>query len=218
MRHWQFEGQGGRLKEALLYILPLAVADWFYPRRSLPDTAPGLLQLAGQVLSALLVYDALFTVVHLLCHKVPWLYRHIHAKHHTKPVQRACEAVRLSAAEEILDVGCSVAALNLLKCHPMARLVYNIVIVYLITELHSGYDFPWSLENVVPFGLWAGSRRHEAHHRHGRLYYQKFFLPVLSEGKMMSFSKSKGSSARQDQLDNQKTRNRMGMEALSIGG
>lgn len=38
----------------------------------------------------------------------------------------------------------------------MSRALYNIVIVYLLTELHSGYEFPWMLQDVVPLGLWAG--------------------------------------------------------------
>tara|TARA_R110002050_G_scaffold222527_2_gene358353 strand:+ start:386 stop:661 length:276 start_codon:yes stop_codon:yes gene_type:complete len=53
-------------------------------------------------------------------------------------------------------------------------MVYNIVITYLLTELHAGYDMPWMLQNVVPLGLWGGSRRHEWHHRCGRVYFQKF--------------------------------------------
>ena len=126
--------------------------------------------------------------------QVPFLYRIIHAKHHTKAVMRACEAVRVSAIEQALDVTCSILALKvsrpnvltLVLCcccswnapplvtpphsatmvalaqivggHPLSRMVYNIVIVYLITELHCGYDLPWMLANVVPFGVWTGSR------------------------------------------------------------
>ena len=70
-----------------------------------------------------------------------WLYHSIHAKHHTKKVQRVTEAFRLSVADQVLDVGCSIAALNIVKAHPLSRSVYNIVIVYLIIELHSGVHF-----------------------------------------------------------------------------
>lgn len=57
-----------------------------------------------------------------------------------------------------------------------SRMVYDIVIIFLITELHSGYDLPWMPQNVVPFGIFAGSRRHTQHHITGRAYYQKFFV------------------------------------------
>jgi hypothetical protein len=38
----------------------------------------------------------------------------------------------------MLDVGCSIAALNVVKAHPLSRTIYNIVIVWLVIELHSG--------------------------------------------------------------------------------
>jgi sterol desaturase/sphingolipid hydroxylase (fatty acid hydroxylase superfamily) len=70
--------------------------------------------------------------------QIPGAYRRVHAKHHTKMVQRATEAIRLTAFEQATDVACSIAALNLVRAHPLSRTVYNIVIVWLIIELHSG--------------------------------------------------------------------------------
>jgi Fatty acid hydroxylase superfamily len=111
----------------------------------------------------------------LPCGQVPALYRAVHAKHHTKAVVRASDALRLSAVEQAIDVGCSIAAVNLVGAHPLSRSVYNLVIVWLIVELHSGWDLPWQLQNVVPLDLWGGSRRHDAHHARGNVCYQKFF-------------------------------------------
>ena len=113
-----------------------------------------------------------------MLHKVPFLYRWLHKKHHTVEEVRACDQVRLSVGEEVYDVGCSIVALNLLGVHPVARSLYNIVIVFLLCELHSGFDFPWSPQNVVPGGIVTGSRRHHYHHRFGHHYYQKFFFTV----------------------------------------
>jgi hypothetical protein len=62
----------------------------------------------------------------------------MHAKHHARKTQRASEALRLSMGDEMLDVGCSIAALNVVKAHPLSRTIYNIVIVWLVIELHSG--------------------------------------------------------------------------------
>lgn len=174
MGHWSWEG-GHRLKgETLWYLSTLLIYDRFNPRRILPEAAPTLGRLAADVITTLLLYDALFFCVHVTYHKVPFLYRIIHAKHHTKAVMRACEAVRVSAIEQALDVTCSILALRVVGGHPLSRMVYNIVIVYLITELHCGYDLPWMLANVVPFGLWTGSRVHEYHHAVGRSHFQKF--------------------------------------------
>ena len=72
-------------------------------------------------------------------------------------------------------VGISIVSLKIVQAHPLSRAVYNVVIIYLLVELHSGFDFPWMLQNVVPFELIAGSKRHEAHHRNRQVYYQKFF-------------------------------------------
>lgn len=46
--------------------------------------------------------------------------------------------VAFKCTVQALDVACSIAALNLCCAHPMSRCVYNVVIVYLLTELHSG--------------------------------------------------------------------------------
>lgn len=69
---------------------------------------------------------------------MPGAFEVLHAKHHSKKVQRATEAMRLSVAEEVVDVSCSIAAVNLVQAHPLSRTIYNVVIVWLIIELHSG--------------------------------------------------------------------------------
>lgn len=43
----------------------------------------------------------------------------------------------------------------------------------MLTELHSGFAFPWTPQFVVPFGLATGSKGHHYHHRNGKHYYQK---------------------------------------------
>jgi hypothetical protein len=74
--------------------------------------------------------------------------------------------------------------------------LYNFVITGLLTELHCGYitiiyyikyiliiklllffryDLPLSPQNVIPFDIVAGSRKHHIHHRNGNVYFQKFF-------------------------------------------
>lgn len=165
--------------ELWVYVLPLLAWDFIAPRRHrrlAPFAAPTTLDIFGGVLSGLLLYDFLFFCGHILMHRIPFLYRHVHSKHHQVPEVRAGEIVRLSLVEEVVEVGYSIVALNLLGVHPLARSLYNCVITFLLTELHSGFDFPWSPQNVVPFGIVTGSRRHHYHHRHGRQYYQKFFF------------------------------------------
>jgi sterol desaturase/sphingolipid hydroxylase (fatty acid hydroxylase superfamily) len=173
---WHF----GSLKfELWVYALPLLAWDILAPRRHrrlAAFAAPTTIQIIKDVTGALLLYDFLFFCGHFMLHKIPFLYRTVHKKHHTIEEVRACDQVRLSLGEEVLDVGFSIVALNALSVHPLSRSIYNVIIVFLLTELHSGFDFPWTPQNVIPFGIATGSRRHHNHHRFGHHYYQKFFF------------------------------------------
>lgn len=88
---------------------------------------------------------------------------------------RACDATRAHPLEELALVMFAITSLNLLRCHFLSRFVFNITIGYMLTEVHSGYDFPWMLHRVVPFGMVGGSVRHGQHHAKGDRYYQQFF-------------------------------------------
>ena len=77
--------------------------------------------MSSQVFASLVVYDMLFWASHLAIHRIPWLYRIVHAKHHRRRTMRARETVALSVADEALDVACSIAALNVLNVHPLSR-------------------------------------------------------------------------------------------------
>lgn len=167
--------------EFWIYVLPLLVWDIVSPRRHRRIggfAAPTTLQVMRDVSLGLLLYDFFFFFGHLAMHKIPFLYKHFHKKHHEVDEVRACDQVRLTLGEEVYDVGCSIVALNLLGVHPVARTMYNLIIVFLLCELHSGFDFPWTPQNVVPKGLMTGSRRHHFHHRFGEHYYQKFFFSL----------------------------------------
>lgn len=85
------------------------------------------------------------------CLQLPAVYKAIHAKHHERKVQRATEALRLSIVEEVIDVACSIAAVNITGAHALSRTVYNIVIVWLLIELHSGAASCWALFVCLPF-------------------------------------------------------------------
>jgi len=167
--------------ELPLYVLPLYIWDITIPRRAAKIacwSAPTAFRICKDVSCGLLLYDLGFFVCHYFMHKIPILYKYVHAKHHTSKEVRASDIVRLSFVEEIVDVGISILALNFLKAHPISRTIYNVIITFLLTELHCGFAFPWTPQFVVPFGLATGSKGHHYHHRNGRHYYQKFFCHV----------------------------------------
>ena len=172
---------GAWIFEVPLYIIPLYIWDITIPRRAAKIAAwgaPTAFGICRDVTCGLLLYDFGFFLFHLLSHKVPFLYKYIHAKHHSATEVRACDQVRLSLTEEVVDVGISILALKYLGCHPVSRTIYNIIITFLLVELHCGFAFPWSPQFVVPFNLANGSKGHHYHHRFGRHYYQKFFNHV----------------------------------------
>jgi sterol desaturase/sphingolipid hydroxylase (fatty acid hydroxylase superfamily) len=175
---WNWKGW---IFELPVYVVPLFLWDYFIPRRAARIAtwgAPTTIQICRDVTCGLLLYDAFFFCGHFLMHKLPFLFRTVHKKHHINTECRAGEIVRLSFVEEVLEVGMSIVALNYLHAHPISRTIYNCIITFLLTELHCGFDFPWTPQNVVPFGLATGSRRHHYHHRIGKHYYQKFFFSI----------------------------------------
>ncbi|CAM9743454.1 unnamed protein product [Choristocarpus tenellus] len=166
---------GKRVRYAIFgYLMPLVAFDLAFPRRVLPEEAPSARRLVLEVVGAIAVYDITFFLWHVTLHQHPKLYKKIHAKHHQKLVQRAPESVRHTFVDGTMDVMCSIFALNVLHCHPLSRALYDVVIIWLITELHAGYDFPWQVHNLLPFGLMGGPPRHDLHHRSGKVYMQKF--------------------------------------------
>lgn len=62
--------RGELLTVVAVYSAPILAFDQFYPRRKLPERAPSAFRLFTEVLAALIVYDALFFLVHLALHKV----------------------------------------------------------------------------------------------------------------------------------------------------
>ena len=58
--------------------------------------------------------------------------------------------------------------------HDLSRFLHNLVVTYMLVEIHSGYDAPWSMHRVCP-AVFGGARAHELHHRHGAVCYHEFF-------------------------------------------
>lgn len=170
----------GWVWELIVYLVPLwAIAEFtdiFAPRRmALAWAAPSFNTVVLQILGGLFMYDFFFFFGHFLMHNVSKsFFRTFHGKHHVNSEVRAADTVRLTVVEEVVDVLCSIAGLRLLRAHPISRAIYDIVITFLLVELHCGYSMPWSPQNLMP-SVFAGSKRHHLHHKFGNVYFQKFF-------------------------------------------
>ncbi|RVE59218.1 hypothetical protein OJAV_G00186500 [Oryzias javanicus] len=129
----------------------------------------------AQVLVCLLLFDFQSFVWHLLHHKVPWLYRNFHKVHHTYTSTSALTA-EYSGAWETLSLGLFAAVSpELLGCHPLTKLTFFTLNIWLSVEDHCGYDLPWATHRLVPFGLYGGAPHHDLHHLKSKFNYAPYF-------------------------------------------
>ena len=167
---------GVTARNHLFFVLPAAAAQWLWrPPTPLPRDAPTLRAFALGVLGCLVVFDFQYYVWHLLHHRVSWLYRTFHAVHHQYRRPFSLVTQHLSGWE-LFSVGLwATADPLLLRCHCLTAWGFMVFNVYVSAEDHCGYDFPWSMHNLVPFGLWGGAPKHDAHHRRPATNFAPFF-------------------------------------------
>ena len=206
------------LSEIVVYTAPLAVLDtvivkkyagvdaailqdkrssWLHYTRDLPEAAPSISAILLHVVLGLVLYDFVQFFYHLLVHKNAWLYRNLHAKHHNlEHGVHARLTHRQTVIESVLAVYSFVGCLNLIGCHPFTRTIFVVFLFGLLIESHSPYDFPFSYDKVLPFGIGGGSKHHYQHHLTGRGHYAPFFtyLDTLYE----AWSKEGSTSHKKD--------------------
>ncbi len=95
------------------------------------------------------------------------LYKYVHKIHHqySAPFGLAAE---YASPIEIMALGLGTVGSPILWCiitqdlHLITVYTWIILRLFQVIDAHSGYDFPWSLHNFVPF--WAGAHHHDVHH------------------------------------------------------
>uniref|UniRef100_A0A3Q3B166 Cholesterol 25-hydroxylase like 1, tandem duplicate 1 n=2 Tax=Kryptolebias marmoratus TaxID=37003 RepID=A0A3Q3B166_KRYMA len=160
----------------IFFVLPAVVIGMlFLPAPALPQEAPTLYELVTQSLASLLLFDTQYFIWHLVHHKQPQLYRWVHAVHHeyTAPFSWSTEQLSIP---ELMTVGFwSNMDPVLLKCHPLSIWCVTVFSLWLSVEDHVGYDLPWALNHLVPFGLLGGAPAHDMHHQRPSRNYAPFF-------------------------------------------
>lgn len=166
-------------------LLPLAPrADHMvHPKAALELTPPSFGVLGAEVLCGIFLYDLAFYPLHWLLHNCPLRgVRALHGYHHRagERALTATETVQHSFWDAFLQVAVNIAVQQVSPFapfggkHPLSRIIHNIVVTYLLSESHSGYDLPWMSHRLWP-ELFGGAPRHERHHHNGRVYYHQFF-------------------------------------------
>jgi methylsterol monooxygenase len=127
---------------------------------------PSLKTMAPQIFLFFFFEDFFHFVAHQALH-TGVLYKHIHKIHHkySAPFGLAAEYAHPA---EVFILGAGTILGPLIYCFFTANLhiitVYSWIVLRLFqaVDAHSGYDFPWSLHNIVPF--WSGAEHHDFHH------------------------------------------------------
>ncbi|XP_052274835.1 cholesterol 25-hydroxylase-like protein isoform X2 [Dreissena polymorpha] len=186
------------VRDALFYTIPLMLLDTFMVKkyegvgidpviwhakrqsaiqttRALPESAPSTFDLIWQLVASIIVYDAIFFLIHLLLQKIRVLYKYVHKHHHDHGMLHAHVTNQLSVVERITLVLSANFSLKIFYSHPLTRTVFIPVFIWMLVENHSGYDMPFSLHRLLPFGLAGGPVKHFEHHVNGQRCYQPFF-------------------------------------------
>ncbi|WFD06661.1 4alpha-methylsterol monooxygenase [Malassezia vespertilionis] len=127
---------------------------------------PSWLQILWQITFFFVFEDMFHYWAHRALHWGP-LYKHIHKMHHefSAPFGLAAEYAH---PLEVLILGMGTIGGPLLLCaftqnlHLVTVYIWIVLRLFQAVDAHSGYDFPISLHNWIPF--WAGADHHDYHH------------------------------------------------------
>ncbi|KAE8296311.1 Cholesterol 25-hydroxylase-like protein 1, member 1 [Larimichthys crocea] len=164
------------LSNHIFFVVPVVIISTFIlPIPTVPKDAPTLYELFTGGLAVLLLFDTQYYIWHFIHHKHPQLYRCIHAIHHEYMAPFSLSTERLSIPELITVGFWSNQDPIILKCHPLTMWCTTIFSIWLSVEDHIGYDLPWSLSHLVPFGLLGGAAAHDMHHQKPSSNYAPLF-------------------------------------------
>ncbi|KAE8617047.1 hypothetical protein XENTR_v10008967 [Xenopus tropicalis] len=159
----------------LFYVIPGILLNWFWmPSTVLPATAPTVCTLFVEMLGCLLLFDFQYYIWHFLHHKNLWLYKKVHAIHHKYSAPFSWSSQNLGGYELMTLGFWSSTNPLILGCHPLASWACSLLSIWMSVDDHSGYNFPWSLSQILS-GLYGGSFAHDLHHQRPDTNFAPFF-------------------------------------------
>ncbi|KAL8280098.1 hypothetical protein RQP46_007428 [Phenoliferia psychrophenolica] len=139
---------------------------------------PSLTTMALQIALFFIVEDTWHYWVHRLAHH-RLLYKHVHKVHHEYAAPFGLAAEYAHPAE-VLTLGAGTVLAPLVYCwlssgnlHIITMYTWIVLRLFQAIDSHSGYQFPWSLNNF--FLLWSGADHHDYHHEKFRDNYASSF-------------------------------------------
>jgi sterol desaturase/sphingolipid hydroxylase (fatty acid hydroxylase superfamily) len=162
-----------------IYLLSIHIYHIFVQKPPAQPESPTTGRVLLELATGIILYDFLFFWIHLAMHYFPSFNRyHQHSVHHRHTVLCASVVQQHSAVDASLQVIVNIVVQNTSFFYPrkhlLSRLLHNVLITFMLTEIHAGYDGFWSLHNLFP-GLVGGAACHELHHNDGSHNFQQFF-------------------------------------------
>eukprot|EP00186_Timspurckia_oligopyrenoides_P000025 CAMPEP_0182441876 /NCGR_PEP_ID=MMETSP1172-20130603/873_1 /TAXON_ID=708627 /ORGANISM="Timspurckia oligopyrenoides, Strain CCMP3278" /LENGTH=185 /DNA_ID=CAMNT_0024636463 /DNA_START=572 /DNA_END=1129 /DNA_ORIENTATION=- len=116
-----------------------------------------------QILMCFLIEDFFFYWGHRALH-TRFLYRLIHHVHHEHSAPFGLAAEYAHPLEVIFLGMATIIGPMLMNLHVVTTWIFLFFRCLQTIECHSGYNFPWSLNNWFPF--YGGADFHDHHHKH----------------------------------------------------
>lgn len=136
---------------------------------------PALKVMVAQILLFFVLEDMWHYFFHRLFH-YGWFYKNIHKQHH-KYAAPFGFAAEYAHPAEVMALGVGTVGFPICYAYIAKTMGAVMPSLHLITitcwivlrllqavDSHSGYDFPWSLNHILPF--WAGAAHHDLHHHY----------------------------------------------------
>jgi sterol desaturase/sphingolipid hydroxylase (fatty acid hydroxylase superfamily) len=163
----------------LIYLVSIHIYHLFITKPPAQSESPTVDRIIFEVATGIILYDFIFFWIHFAMHYFTSFSRyHQHSVHHRHTVLCASVVQQHSAVDGTLQVVVNIIVQNTSIFYPrkhlLSRLLHNILITYMLTEIHAGYDGFWSMHKLFP-GLVGGAACHEIHHRTGSHNFQQFF-------------------------------------------
>ncbi|CAF4867217.1 unnamed protein product [Rotaria socialis] len=168
----------GTIKHQLSLILTLPLLYYllnYFGHISVRSSIPSLLTITYQIILFILGEDFLFYWTHYLFH-TPWLYKHIHKKHHIFKQPTGVVFVLADPWESLLQnqVAVWLVPIVLKEKHLFTICLWIFIRVYQTINAHSGYDLPYiSPQYYFPW-LLSGTLQHDYHHQYAKMNYGSF--------------------------------------------
>ena len=146
----------------------------------------GLTRLSIEVCTGIFMYDIIFWCVHVVMHRSPTVFALVHQQHHTHKHLTPGSTVSHTLVDGAVQVLVNIMVQQYSPYgykHSLSRLVHNVVVTYMLVEIHSELDAPWSLHNLFGGRVFGGALRHRYHHAYTlphfkgtkAVHYHQFF-------------------------------------------